>query len=99
MFSNKQAWQTPHGANPNRDGGVTRAVRHPGRMLDPESNFWARGMTAACRALALGGNRIRLIDLLHLFGLTAQSRLASFRRHIAGPIGAIVPGHLQRLSN
>ena len=47
MLCDEHTWQTPHGANSNRDGGVTRAVGHPGRMLDLEGNFQARGMTVA----------------------------------------------------
>ena len=49
----RRAWQTPHGARPNReeagDFGLrhvpARCVKPPGRSLEPSSNAGPRGMT------------------------------------------------------
>src|SRR5579864_800873 len=47
----QRAWQTPHGARPNREGAWFRlgacrlgALAPPGRSLEPRSNAWPRGM-------------------------------------------------------
>src|SRR5688572_539049 len=46
------AWQTPHGARPNRGQSVkgcvpARRAKVPGRSLEPRSNAWPIGMAVA----------------------------------------------------
>src|SRR5579859_7832161 len=73
----RDAWQTPHGARPNREGvedGASRFQRVsarnaklPGRSLEPISNDRPRGMTVS------GGNAVQ--NSAYRFGVTCGPRI------------------------
>src|SRR5258708_38342913 len=75
------AWQTPHGARPNREGMAAtpcvpaRRAQPPGRSLEPLSNGRPRGMIVA----AATPYKIRLTGPASLVALSFQKNERAFQ--------------------